>query len=107
MKKDCESYTSILINDTTMVEANYITPYFSIIEEVITLLVAIVALISMNWMCSIFVIIVSLIPILIPKLFMGKLQNMLMSYSQENEEFLKSTSNYMEGVEVFKNYNIC
>ncbi|WP_017417055.1 ABC transporter ATP-binding protein [Clostridium tunisiense] len=105
MKKDCDSYTSILVNDTTMIETNYITPYLCIIEEIITLLVAIVAIITMNWMCSLFVLFVSVIPLVIPKLFVGKLQSMMMSYSQENEEFLKSTSSYMEGVEVFKNYN--
>lgn len=104
-KQNHESYASMLINDTKLIETEYIEPTFSLIEEVVMLSLALVALVQMNWMCCLFVLVVSLLPIIVPGLFVSGLQRRMMVYASENTTFLNQTSNLMESIELYKNRN--
>lgn len=98
-------YLSSLVNDSTLLEKNYIDPTFSMFEDCCTLLIAMIALLYMNVGSAIFVLAISFLPVFIPVLFMNKLQTKMGQYAQANQDFLQTVNDCMAGFETYKNYN--
>ena len=98
-------YISMLVNDTTMLESNYILPWLSTIEDVVTLIIAMVVLVTISPGSAIFVFIICCIPVILPSFFMSKLQNKMGTYANTNQGFFQKISDSMDGFETYKNYN--
>lgn len=99
-----KEYIGMLVNNIKIIEEQYITPYFLIIESVIMLMLAVMILVSINIGCAIFVIVISFVPVIIPMFFMSKLQNKMNEYAMSNAAFLEKTTEQIKGYETFKNY---
>ena len=65
----------MLVNNSKIIEEQYITPFFSVVESVIMLLLAIITLVTIDVGCAIFVVVISFMPIIIPMIFMAKLHS--------------------------------
>lgn len=100
-----EVFNSLLINDVNMLEKSYVLPLFTLIEEFCMLIIAMGVLFSKNIGCAIFVFFISFVPVILPNLFMGKLQNKMAMYAQNSQNFLQTVNDCMDGFEIFKNYN--
>lgn len=100
-----DSIISMFVNDIPLLEKNYIYVCFTLIEDIVLLIISLVYLFITNWLCTIIVLVLCLLPILLPNLMLPKLQKKMESYSKENTTFFRKTSELLEGFEVYKNYN--
>lgn len=100
-----KDYIGMLVNNSKIIEEQYITPFFSVVESVIMLLLAIITLVTIDVGCAIFVVVISFMPIIIPMIFMAKLQVNMNNYAMFNATFLEKTTEQLNGYETFKNYN--
>ncbi|MEK3792409.1 ABC transporter ATP-binding protein [Paenibacillus sp. FSL R7-0204] len=98
------AFTSDLINDIKVLETNYIKPAIEVTKEVLLLIITLVALLKMNVWVTLFIVVVSFIPILLPNLFMKTLEGKMDAYSRELQHYTLRTGDFLAGYEVFKNY---
>lgn len=100
------SISSLFLNDIPMIEKNYIKPCMVFAKESINLIIHFVIMIQINWIATLFVLVVSFVPILLPNLFMKKLQDKIQSYSEDVSSFTVRSNELLFGMEQFKNFNV-
>ncbi|MCL1820923.1 MAG: ABC transporter transmembrane domain-containing protein, partial [Oscillospiraceae bacterium] len=87
-------YLSIMNNDVGVVETNYITAFFTIVQFVISMVIAIGVLIWLNPIVALVAVILSLAPLSVPKLFGKKLAASQGQYVQFLGKFNEKIKDY-------------
>lgn len=100
-----DAIISMFVNDIPLIEQNYISVWFTLIEKIILLITSLIVLFMTNWLCSIIVVVLCTFPIMLPSLMVPKLQKKMELFSKENVTFFSKTNELLEGFEVYKNYN--
>lgn len=99
-------YISLLINDVSMIENDYINNVFSLINLGVSFIVSFIAFCFIDLNLTIIVIILSFIVFLIPQFFSKKLVYRRNEYSSSLEKLTILTKDLLTGFEVIKNFNI-
>ncbi len=98
--------SSNLINDIRVLEDNYIKPYIEVSKEIILLIISLITLLQINIWTTLFIGCVSFVPILLPNLFMKKLNHKMNSYGNELQQYTLKINDYLAGYEFFKYNNV-
>jgi ATP-binding cassette subfamily C protein len=105
IKKDYGEYSSSLINDVKLLEEQFFNPIRLTYNHIIKLIIAIVFIIQINVGITIFTIITSFVPILIPNFFTKRLSEKFSNYSVDISNYAMNLNELLEGYEVIKTYN--
>jgi ATP-binding cassette subfamily B protein len=105
-KNNSAKYISVLTNDISVIEQDYILSIFSIINNIVTFTLALISLIYINVYITLVIIVISLCAFTIPQLFSKNLSNKKLKYSMSLEKFTIKIKDLLLGFEVIKNFNI-
>lgn len=103
-KEKTSSYLSVLTNDATYIEENYLYSFFEIIMLVFSFIGAIVLMLWYNWIMTVAVILSCAIPIMISLIFGNKMSKLEQSISSENENFMGVIKDLLGGFFVIKSF---
>lgn len=98
------SYLSVLTNDATYIEENYLYALFDIAMLLSSFIGAIILMLWYSWMMTIAVIISCALPILISLRFGNKMSKLEQSISSENESFMGLIKDLLGGFFVIKSF---
>lgn len=97
-------YISIMNNDIGVVETNYFTAYFAVVQSAIAMVIAIGVLVWLNPFVALITIILSLVPLSVPKLSGKRLADSQGLYVQFLGKFNEKVKDFLEGFEVIKTF---
>lgn len=114
LKKDMRSfgeqnsakYISVLTNDINMIEQDYISNIFNLINYGVAFIIAFVSVLSINIFMTTVIFAVGIATFILPQLFGNKLSKKKADYSGELEVLTAKTKDLLSGFEVIKNFNI-
>ncbi|OFI50086.1 hypothetical protein BG261_10610 [Floricoccus tropicus] len=95
-----EEYVSWLTNDMAMVEAEGFKNYYSIIENIVAIILTVAALTQLNWTITITAIILGIIMAVAPSIFDKKMRKAVENISEKNESFTSISNNYLTGFDL-------
>lgn len=101
VQKELSSFTT----DIDLVEQNYVREKLNIFFYSSQFILALIALISINWVLTLSVALVSLLPAFVPSIFQGKLQNYQDEYSQNAEQYTRFTGECLQAKREILSYN--
>ena len=102
-----ESYD--IANFTTKIETIYTDYYLSqwmILENCVLFVLACVVLISIHWLIFITAVLVSCIPLIVPKMTEQYVQKKAVAYSEESTNYVKSVNDWLQGRLEIKKYQV-
>lgn len=105
ISKEPSYYSSLLINEINLLEKQFFEPIFLLINQMIVLVVTLYTLMVISPYITLFILVIGLLPILLPKMFMGKLRNKVAKYNASMQSYTMSLNEIISGYEVFKTYN--
>lgn len=97
-------YISIFTNDIESISTYYISGKMNIIVQVMTFIGGIAAMAYLNWILTICVLGVSLLPMLVSVIFSNTLQKNEKEVSDRNESFMSLIKDLMTGFSVIKSF---
>ena len=104
--RNSSEYTSILINDVSLIENDYFQNIFLIIQILITFVLSVAALLTINKLLTIAVLVIGLLSALLP-LVLGKyLSKYKMQLSKAQSVFVVKLKDIFGGFEIVKSFNI-
>lgn len=103
-KEKTSSYLSVLTNDATYIEENYLYSLFEIIMLLFSFIGAVALMLWYNWIMTIVVILSCVIPIMISLIFGNKMSKLEQSISSENESFMGVIKDLFGGFFVIKSF---
>lgn len=98
-------YSSLLINEINLLEKQFFEPIFLLINQMIVLVVTLYTLMVINPYITLFILVIGLLPIVLPKLFMSKLRGKVSEYNTSMQSYTMGLNEIISGYEVFKTYN--
>jgi len=104
-KKDISEYKSLIISDINQIIDLFITYRFEIINHIAKIIVSVIVLLNINVIGTIFVLILSIIPIIVSMLLSGKIGFYVKKYLGGKQEFIKRSSELLSGFDTFTIYN--
>ncbi|GEM_PF-3558880 len=107
LKSREESYD--IANFTTKIESIYTDYYLSkwmILENCVLFVLACVVLISIHWLIFITAVLVSCIPLIVPKMTEQYVQKKAVAYSEESTNYVKSINDWLQGRLEIKKYQV-
>lgn len=105
LKIGSSTLSSRLINDTRLLEQNYISPSITLMKESILAIFSLAALIQLNMLATMFILVFSFLPVLLPKILTNGIRTRMGAFTVEMGKFTEKTLDFLSGFEVFKNYN--
>lgn len=105
-KRNSAQYISILSNDISLLEQDYILSIFNIINNITTFTLALISLIYINISITIIILVLSASTLIIPNLFSKELSKRKLLYSNIMELFTIKIKDLLSGFEVIKNFNV-
>lgn len=104
-KRDSSQYLSMMINDTMIIEKNYLQGMLQIIYNITMLVAALFMMICYNIWLFMIAILCSLVPIVIAYFLGDKLVRLEKGVSYNNEKFMARIKNLLDGFTVLKSFN--
>lgn len=104
--KNSGYYVANLTNDIKLIEGGYVNNVLEIFDDVVSLFIAILALINLNLYLALVTIITSFIPLCIPKFTSKKIALLKQNYSNSIERFTAQIKDVFAGFEVIKSFNL-
>jgi ABC-type multidrug transport system fused ATPase/permease subunit len=101
---DRATYQSILINDTKKLEETVVTPLLSLCKQIIAVIVASLFLARYNLVIVGFLLLISALPGLLPKIISKKLQAKMEDYEKSMEEYTGISNEMLIGQPVFRHF---
>ena len=98
-----------IANFTTKIETIYTDYYLSkwmILENCVLFLFACVTLISIHWSIFVTAVVVSSIPLIVPKMTKNYVQKKAVAYSEESTNYVKSVNDWLQGRLEIKKYQV-
>ncbi|GAA0123499.1 ABC transporter ATP-binding protein [Clostridium faecium] len=99
-------YISYLTNDINIINNDFFNNINSLLSYAISFVLALVFLIKINYIYGLSILILSLIPILLSKIFINTLQKYKKLYSDSLKEFTIKIKDIFLGFEVIRNFNL-
>jgi ABC-type multidrug transport system fused ATPase/permease subunit len=97
-------YISIFTNDITTIETNYLSAKIQILVQGLSFICGIIAMAYLNWLLTLFVLGISLLPILISMMFGKSLEHKVRLASERNEGFVSMIKDLLAGFSVVKSF---
>ncbi|MCK4260550.1 MAG: ABC transporter ATP-binding protein [Halanaerobiales bacterium] len=104
--KNSGNYVSNLTNDIKLIEDNYLDNLVEIFDDIVSFIIAVLALIKLNIYLAAVTALISTIPLLIPKFTHRKIALLKQEYSNSFESFTARIKDIFTGFEVIKSFNI-
>lgn len=104
--KNSGHYVANLTNDIKFIEGSYVNNVLEIFDDIVSLIIAILALINLNIYLALVTIIAGFFPLLIPKFTHEKIASLKKNYSNSIERFTAQIKDIFTGFEVIKSFNI-
>lgn len=101
---DKSAYVSILTNDATTIETDYVNSFFSIINHIVSFIVAMIAMIIYSWSLALVVIVLTILSIVLSAALGGRTVKTTQNVSSKNAEFMKVISEILGGFSVIKSF---
>lgn len=98
------AYSSFLINDLRLLSDNYLMSMVGTATDMIALVITLVALIRINWIASLFILVLSFLPLGLTKFMMGPVQGAFGTYSEKMEEYSNHLDEYLKGYREFTGF---
>lgn len=105
-KKSTGSYISMLSNDMTIVEQDYIKGRVVIVAQSVMVVFGLTVMIYINWKLTLCVLLSGILPVGISAVFGRKLQNTQSEVSENNRRFITMIKDIFTGISVIKSFNI-
>lgn len=105
-KNNSAKYISVLNNDISLIEQDYVLSIFNIINNIVTFSLAFLSLMYINVYITLIIIVISICTFTLPQLFSKKLSSKKLNYSTGLEKFTIKIKDLLLGFEVIKNFNI-
>lgn len=102
--KESSGVISKLSNDFKLIDDNYFQVIFSTLIDILIFLVSLFYMLYLNPLVSLFFIIFSLLPIMIPRLFSRRLATVSNEWSNANKSYMRVLKESMQGMSVIKSY---
>lgn len=102
--ENTSSYLSILTNDASYIEDNYLYGFFGIVSMCISFFGAIALMLWYNWILSLVSIVLCVLPIIVSILFGEKIAKVEKSISDKNERFVGIIKDLLGGFSVIKSF---
>ena len=104
--KPIGEYISLLTNDIDAIESSYIDALFSIVNAIVTFIVALVSLISIDYLIILFALIVGAIYVLITSLLSNRITYHKDSWFRSLERYTIRIKELLSGYEVISNFDL-
>ena len=104
-KNKTSSTISNLTNDMKLMETNYLTSIFALYSNSLIFLVSLFYMIHLNLSVSVLFIVMSFLPMLVPKIFKRKMLQYTDEWSNSNSTLLNTFKDLLQGSLVLKTYN--
>ncbi len=105
-KEKTGTYISMLNNDMTSIEQDYIKGGINLVAQVIMVVIALCVMVVLSWKLTIGVLVTCFLPVIITSLFNGKIKKMQELVSQENRTFTTLIKDIFTGNSVIKNFHV-
>lgn len=103
---DTDQVSSFLLNDFRLLETNYLVILSDMIAYIITGIVSMLYLLYLDPLIAVLFILCSFLPMLPPKLFAKRMEQVVTNWSQENEQFTAKLKDIFHGRKVIKTYGV-
>ena len=97
---------SLLMNDFKLLENNYLIEAFSIIENILLLVVSLTYMLALNKLVAFVFIVFSLFPLVTPMLFAKKLSTVGKSWTEKNDKVIFKVKDFYQGYSTFRTYGV-
>ncbi|MGO1370185.1 MAG: ABC transporter ATP-binding protein [Senegalia sp. (in: firmicutes)] len=105
-KEKTGTYISILNNDLTIIEQDYIRGGITLISQSIMIIVGIFLMFYINWKLAICVLVSCVLPLIISAIFNKKLEIAQKNVSLNNSKYTSFIKDILTGYSVIKSFNI-
>ncbi|WBW96682.1 ABC transporter ATP-binding protein [Oceanirhabdus sp. W0125-5] len=105
-EENSAKYISVLTNDVNMIEQDCLLSIFNLVKYASGFIFAFISVIYISIPITIAIFIVTILALLIPKLFGKRLSEKKSKYSESLEELTGKTKDILSGFEVIRNFNI-
>ncbi len=97
-------FISVLTNDIASIENNYLLGTINIIYQIVLFILGLLSMIYLNYKLTLCVLICCIIPILVNKIFEGRLVNSEKEVSKKNSNFVSVSKDLLTGLPVIKSF---
>ena len=104
--EDIGNKISLLTNDMAILEDDYFQSLILVIRASILFILSITTIIIKSYQVGIFLLILTLFSVFLPKLFGKKLSSYKKDYSDAQAEYTSRISEYLNGFDIIKSFNM-
>lgn len=104
-KKSAE-YLSFFNNDLKLIEEKGIAPFFMILKSVVVLVLSLVIMMYIQPFVSAIAIALSVLPVLIPKIWGKRLSRTTETYTKNLKDYNRTIDDIFKGIQVIRNYEL-
>lgn len=104
-EKNIGEYVSWYTNDLNQIEQLGFRPYFQFVASIIQACIAILALFLLHWLIALIVISLTVIMVLIPRIFDAKMNKYGNHLSASQDKFLEKVKDILSGFDVTKTFD--
>lgn len=104
-KKSAE-YLSFFNNDLKLMEEKGIAPFFMILKSVVVLVLSLVIMMYIQPFVSAIAIALSVLPVLIPKIWGKRLSRTTETYTKNLKDYNRTIDDIFKGIQVIRNYEL-
>lgn len=105
-ERNSAEYISLFNNELKLMEDNYIASVILIYRSVVILVVSLVIMLSIDPVVSFIAVILSFLPVLIPKLFGAKLSEAAGDYTKQLKKYNRFVDDILRGFYVVRNFSL-
>lgn len=103
-KDNSSNIISILMNDFKLIEDNYLKEAFNLFDSILTLLVSLIYMLTLNKAISLIFIMFSLLPLIAPIFFNKVLNAATQEWTKQNSSLIDQLKDFFSGLETIKTY---
>ncbi|ANZ60730.1 hypothetical protein AYR62_14120 [Secundilactobacillus paracollinoides] len=97
---------SLLMNDFKLLETNYLTEFFEIIENLFLLIVSLAYMLILNRLVALVFIAFSFLPLVTPILFSKRLNLAASNWTKKNDALITKVKDFYQGYSTFRTYGV-
>lgn len=105
-EKNSAEYLSLFNNDLKLIEEKGIAPLFMILRSVVILVLSLVIMMSIQPLVSVIAILLSALPILIPKIWGKRLSSATEIYTKNLKDYNRTVDDIFKGIRVVRGYEL-
>lgn len=105
-EKNSAEYISLFNNELKLIEQNYFNSFFLILRSIVILIVSLAIMISIQPIVSCIAIILSFLPVLIPKLCGKSLSAITEKYTEQLKKYNRIVNDMFSGIAVIKSFEL-